>query len=1114
MKNRLLFAALSFAIVLVVGLVLYLRGREGVTDTAAALEGSGVASSGGEHSSLETPATDARRGDAEGERVTERVDALLAEGGRLVTGRVVLPAGVPADEHIEVVMMIRAREQGWPPEYAGPSEVVVARSTPDATGAFGLPLPDGLEYPWLLLEACYVYLAEPFDLEDLDLPVLLEPRLGGALRFRFRPPPETRLDPQALVGREVLLECDHMSYRNLGYEPEDRTLALDEDLEAIAGGLPPGNLSSLRGSLAPYVFYERVELGVAAGEIWTLEIPLIDGNTIAGRVIGEDGRGIPRADVYTYTTIGPEETTFSADVETGEDGTFRLEGLHPGPTELHARKEGYLTVDVSEAEIGFREGNGPTEVLDLEIVLSLGRSIEGNVRLADGRPVRETEVLATPSSRREGSPSPEADVRTDEQGRFLLTGLEEGPYDVHVHTRLDEMVGDDGKEIVFGWGHSREFGWTAEQLDVPGGARGIELVLQPPPGLEGIVVDESGAPVTRFEVLVIRDRGQPLADPERLDPDLSMQFTSEDGTFRCEDVIAGAWVVLVRTDDSRSSPPRRVVLPGDAEPLRFVLPCFPVVSGVVVDPEGRPVAYAEVNAFSDSRPKSWWEKESRDLTSSEGVFHFDDLPPGRFVLSARTEGFASSEPVRVDSTSDDGNRPVILRLTRGGYLDVEVLDEEGKPAYAYVEVRKNAADPWWNNGETDENGRVELGPLAAGERSLVAGLRGHDGRGLQGRATVVEGETRRVTLRPTEPSTLLVRGIVTSGGEPVAGGWVSGVPGGDWNRSSRADCGVDGRFELLLEAGGWTVFHVHGGGRGRTTRFEEELPARGEAELAFDLPSGGMCGRLVREDGGPPPRCEVLVERRRGGSQAWAGPDLVRVYPWKNGDWRCENLPPGQYRVSAVVDRTGRFDRDYEPFALREQRDVVVQEGRITEGVDLVLVRGGTVEGRVLDPHDRRVGQAVVYALDADGSPLFRRGRAVALEGWYSLGDLPPGLVFLEVAGDGLATPEPQAVLVETGRVVEQDLRLVAATLLTIRLEGVDAGETDVVLGLRDAAGREHVRPREAYLDPREDLSRDFGPLPPGEWHAEARLPDGRTVKEDFTLTGEKERTILLELSK
>jgi len=135
--------------------------------------------------------------------------------------------------------------------------------------------------------------------------------------------------------------------------------------------------------------------------------------------------------------------------------------------------------------------------------------------------------------------------------------------------------------------------------------------------------------------------------------------------------------------------------------------------------------------------------------------------------------------------------------------------------------------------------------------------------------------------------------------------------------------------------------------------------------------------------------------------------------------------------------------------------------------------------------------------------------------GAYSFGGLPPGRVLLEARGVSLATSAPQPVRVARGEVVTLDLDLVLATMLTLELAGIEAGRTDVVLRLRDSAGRLHapLPRRETTTTGKPELHRVFGPLPPGEWLATARLMDGRETTEDFRLAGENRRTIVLELS-
>jgi len=285
-------------------------------------------------------------------------------------------------------------------------------------------------------------------------------------------------------------------------------------------------------------------------------------------------------------------------------------------------------------------------------------------------------------------------------------------------------------------------------------------------------------------------------------------------------------------------------------------------------------------------------------------------------------------------------------------------------------------------------------------------------------------------------------------------------------------------------------------------------------ELAFELPSGGLSGRVLREDGHPlDSPCRITVERRREGGAAWTGGDLTQVWSSRDGDWSCGNLDPGRYRVGLEESASRRDRGGFDTLALAERPEVLVREREITGGVDLVVSNGGIVEGTILTPDGRPVNRAVVYVRDADGSLLFPGGHEVVREGRYSLVGLPAGRIWLEVFGAGFATPEPRSVDVEAGQIVQRDLRLAAATSLTIELAGCDGIRGDIVLSLRDAAGREQARARRSGIDLREvgeALSHTFGPLPPGAWHAAVRLPDGRISQADFVLAGENERTVVL----
>ncbi len=1113
MKHRLLAAAVVFALLLVVGAVLTLQNPGGGEETPVPVDHGGAAPDVVEApAEFPTPETTVSTDAQVPEE--EPVKVVRAEVGRPVNGRVVLPDGVPADEEVEVVLQRHSSEDRRTVWWDDPYDLrEIGRTTIDGAGGFRLTLPEGSVPARLVLDARYVYLEEPYLLEDPAQHVTLEAQLGGALLFRLIADPEGRHDPRSLVGQTVNLQVFAS-----GFVPE-WPFEIDENLEILAGGLRRPDTYALLGDLPPFVRFGG-SAEALPGETNVVEVPLVDGIVVSGRVVDDEGNPVAEARVEgTAEVVRPDgeswtETSYPRERRTEEEGRFRFDNCHPGLTKLVAEGNGFLAAEVS------REGLGPgPDLLDVEIVLSRGLSLEGIVRLPDGRTVADASVTAHVTSDRSRFPMGHIGTQTDDAGRFRLSGLSAGAYDVLARASLhvEDLEGEE--ETVTAKDRWNEAGWTVERLELPAGTTGIELVLQEPPGLEGVVVDESGVPVAMYRLVATPDRGLPSSEISMSLEEYYLSVESEDGRFRWENLSAGKWLIRVHAAGFGRTAPRRVELPGDGEPLRVVLSRAASVEGIVLDPDGRPFAGARVDPIliaGESRTSLGGLAEN---SGEDGRFMIEGIDTRRVELTATAEGFAASETVEVDLSLGAPREEVILRLSWGGRLVVEVLGADGSPLdYVPVRVRDLAFHPLRREVETDATGRVELELLRAGEYDLTAYPKSDRPGTLDGRATVREGATTQVTLGGPEAFALVVTGVVTSGGEPANEARVSAWPWEDREAQAFSMTGSDGRFTLDLKVGGWVLFRVFGGGESRGQFFEVELPRSGAHELSFDLPTGGMRGRLEVPGGGELPfGFHVVVERRPEGGPAWTGGEIVTLLPKRtSGGWSCRNLPPGRYRVFASTDpRFGTLGRHgvYAPALLT---DVLVREGEITEGVDLVLGPSGVVEGLVRDPDGRPVPGVIVYARDASGILLHPSGHRVDARGRFSFGNLPTGRVLLEALGAGLATPAPRPVELVSDEVVEQDLELVPATLVTLELEGVGEDRTGVALSLRDSAGLEHgqLRGFDLYWYDKRAPRRTFGPLPPGKWHAVARLPDGRTVEVDFELTEEEERTVVLDLSR
>ncbi len=1101
MKHRLLLAALLFVIVLVAALVLLVRGR-GAGEEAAAASASDGARSGvvGDRDELPTPAAVGETArEAARPPTGERPRVEHVAGGTFVTGRVIPPAGVPADEEVEVVVEILPpgcdQTWYWAAHYGKVRES--GRASVDATGAFRVALPEERAAARLDLDARYLFLKDPVVIEDPELPVTLEPRLGGAIRFRLRPASDSRLDAGALVGKEVYLSWRLASKWWWVDEAPHRALAIDEGLELFAGGLSVANAYTVDARLSPFAPVQLWGLRVEPGVMRIVDLPLLDGVVIIGRVL--DDAGLPLG--------GAHVSTRDAAVKSDEDGGFRLEAVHPEWTEVSAWRDDYLPGET------LREPGAGDEVHGVEVVLSRGLAIEGIVRLPDGRPVAVATVLVRSASDRQGRGS--LSVRTDGSGRFRREGLEAGSYDLAARVPLTaEALAREG-EIVTRDGGERAGSWTGLRSRVAAGAEDVELVLRAPDDVSGVVVDEHGAPIERFEVKVTRDRRRPDPACRLLSHAYGETFEGEDGRFRLEGIPFGRWEIGVEARGFGDAAPRSVELPGGGESLRFVLYRSASIEGIVLDPDGRTVPGAWVSKVELSSRVGNDVGHSSKEAGPDGVFRFGGIDSSHVRLDACGDGFARSESLVVDVTA--GGEAVVLRLTRGGTLVVDVLDPADRPApWARVEV---PGGPWSDSGrehDTDERGHLEIVDVTAGEYEVTGRYEDGERIPFRARATVRDGETTRVILGGSAAAALQVRGVVTAGSEPVEGAHVRVRPRSDPESWVRARCDAAGRFTLELDTEGWVVFEVFGRSWGRAEVFEEELDRDDSRALRLDLPTGGMQGRVETADGGAPSfSVEVLVERRPDAEPVRGSEGVLKRSTDADGTWSCPHLPPGSFRVVARSDALVADARGRTLHASDVLEEVVVRDGEITRGVDLVLGPGGRVEGRVLDPDGRPVRGAVVLARSAEGMPLDLKGIVSGEGGAYSFGGLPPGRVLLEARGVSLATSAPQPVRVARGEVVTLDLDLVLATMLTLELAGIEAGRTDVVLRLRDSAGRLHapLPRRETTTTGKPELHRVFGPLPPGEWLATARLMDGRETTEDFRLAGENRRTIVLELS-
>src|SRR5262249_2596726 len=146
------------------------------------------------------------------------------------------------------------------------------------------------------------------------------------------------------------------------------------------------------------------------------------------------------------------------------------------------------------------------------------------------------------------------------------------------------------------------------------------------------------------------------------------EFVAAGGSFTLDGFTPGEWSLGARAKEYGDSRPVRVTVPASA-PVELVLKAATSVKGLVLDPNGAPVARAT------ARPSGGDEGR----TDAQGAFPLYRLPAGPLTLTASASGFAPSEPLELEVATGQAIDGAVLRLRVGGTITGEVLGLDAQP---------------------------------------------------------------------------------------------------------------------------------------------------------------------------------------------------------------------------------------------------------------------------------------------------------------------------------------------------------------------------------------------------------------------------------------------------
>lgn len=840
-------------------------------------------------------------------------------------GRIEWPEYTPIGEEVDVIASGRAFASR--PMYR-------TRVQPD--GSFRVAVAKKTRAATIEIEARHVYLPEPVrvKLKDgrLTEQLLLKPKLGGCITGLLRLPPGAEDVVGELAGSQIGV---HSATPSGDSSTSWERAEIGKDLRFELRGLDAARVHE------PYLYAECVAplevqpLKVSAGETKAIEIDLRLGVRLRGQVHFE---GDPAHDEVLLTCsslVGPAATplgtvrspnydadfaedgraSFTRYVELDEQGRFDFRGVVPGEIVLEASAPQRLSAKLELGTCADGEvRNG------IELRLALGGQIGGVVRWPDGTPAAGAGIACVSAS----DESEErmfafgfmadtfGDVRTDESGAFLISGLGDGHYHVHADAKSREPVVK---------GKPKPAAWSVRVESVAVGTRDLVLVLTGGSAIHGRVVDDTGAPIERFSL-----RATPqLEDEFAGQRAVTLTVRDKDGRFELGGLVAGTHRVALSVAKHDVDEDLIVETPAQSGPFTLVARRRATISGSVHKPDGTPAPGASLHAFSQD---GMGDADFAGRVSKSGEFRTRPLPAGRIALHATLDGFGASSPFTVELGPGNEVTAVVLVLRRPGRILGEVHAAYAGESIANREVMAYGTTLGASlEALTDDRGRFEFSSvdpdtyrvaLPPSPEDLAARGQSDDeenewelGQAMSRHALVAveDGGEAHVVFGSPQQAQVPLAGRVLDASGPIAGAYIHAIPTDATDDRSAVFARSDesGAFTLLLPRAGNYLVRAHAsGGDSLSTSSTVAVPPGGVADFPITLGTGRIAGRVrvrsVESEGW------ISVTLARGENDAVASSGSSDE--WPEGVFQFDRLPAGRYtlHVAAVlaISGTGR----------------------------------------------------------------------------------------------------------------------------------------------------------------------------------------------------------------
>ena len=496
------------------------------------------------------------------------------------------------------------------------------------------------------------------------------------------------------------------------------------------------------------------------------------------------------------------------------------------------------------------------------------------------------------------------------------------------------------------------------------------------------------------------------------------------------------------------------------------------VDGVVLGPDGAPVAGASVSVFG-----TWQEHSFTTKTDAHGAWRVDELETGRTWVNASSERYPDSTAIKVDVDAATPVHGLVVQLVDGAEIDGTVADASGAPIANARVILWRPSGGLWDQTTTDVNGAFAKRALSPGEVHVLAVSADRGAPPVV--TTVASGQ--RVSVALIAVPSRIAGTVVDAHGIPIAEAHVtarSNDPAQVWLPDAETRSDGHGRFAFASIAPGTYTIRAAPPGRGDEATVERAVDT-GSIDVVVVVPALATITGRAMHDGAPVAEIYTRIN------------NAVETSHASDGRFTRTGIAAGDMyiEISAPYTQVARPLVHLDPGATIDLGDVELGETR-------------RVSGHVTFPDGTPVVGAIVMGGNATDSlmPPVREH----LDGFQAVTDETGAYAADDVGTDDIAvhatferTQSTRAVAVPAGDAVV-DLVMLPTGTVVVSVIGTALGS----VGIRDPDGEMQTSYGLGDGDPPTSREAEFSLLRPGEYTVEAERRDGTTLTTRVTVAG------------